>query len=205
MKTLTTIFLCLAFAAAGCGSKGASTLEFSTNKLAETSTSTSQRAESTARKPAASEGSASKPTEPSAVTNKSAESLPVQSAAEATARSKPDVQVPEGPPPMKKLIVNDLIEGSGAAAEEGDELALHYVVVRYSTGKLWSWDHGKRYTFELGANTVFPGWEIGLAGMKAGGRRKLIVPPDLVWRGGAPPGVGPGAALVYVVDLLAVN
>jgi peptidylprolyl isomerase len=128
--------------------------------------------------------------------------------AEAAERTRPAVPVPPGPPP-KALVVEDLIEGTGRPAKDGDVLTVEYVSVHYFNGRQWSgsWEPDKPpFTFELGAKTVLPGWEKGLVGMKAGGRRKLVIPSDLVYpAGSAPPGVGPEGTLVYEVDLLAVR
>jgi peptidylprolyl isomerase len=133
--------------------------------------------------------------------------MPVQSTVAAARRKKPAVVPPDGPPP-KRLVVKDLIVGKGPTVEKGDELTVEYLSVKYLTGKQWSgsWDPSKPpFVFELGAREVLPGWEKGLLGMKAGGRRELVVPPDLVFPSGAPPGAGPEETLVYNVDLLRVE
>jgi peptidylprolyl isomerase len=112
-------------------------------------------------------------------------------------RPKPKVQVPNGPPP-EKLVIEDLAEGSGAAAKAGDELYVHYVGVNYRTGEEFedAWDPIRPFEFGLGAGEVIQGWEKGLKGMKVGGRRELIVPPNLAYN---------KDTLIYVVDLLATN
>jgi peptidylprolyl isomerase len=145
-----------------------------------------------------------KPTEP-ARQSEPAKPIPVQSGAEALKRPKATVSIPDKPLP-KKLVVWDLIEGSGPVAKKGDELTLRYVGRYYESGKFWSWNHGKRFTVHLGAGEVLLGWDEGLLGMRVGGRRKLIVPPRYVWpRGAAPPNAGPEDALIYVVDLLEIG
>lgn len=117
---------------------------------------------------------------------------------------EPEVSVPKGPPP-KRLVVNDLKAGSGEGAKNGDVLTIQYVAVRYVNGERFesSWE-GKRKPFglELGAGDVSPGWERGLQGMRVGGRRELTVPTQLTSRFGVPPGTGPEATLLYVIDLL---
>lgn len=68
--------------------------------------------------------------------------------------------------------------------------------------------HGRHdpFPFSLGAGQVIPGWDEGVVGMKVGGRRELIIPPDLAYgKRGAPPAIGPDATLVSVIDLLAVQ
>lgn len=122
-------------------------------------------------------------------------------------KTKPKVTVPKGAPP-KKLEVKDLEEGSGATAKAGDAATVNYVGVNYKTGKEFdaSWDRGEPFTFTLGAGEVIPGWDQGVAGMKVGGRRELIIPPGLGYgSAGAPPAIPPNETLVFVVDLEAVE
>lgn len=122
-------------------------------------------------------------------------------------RTEPEVSVPDGPPP-DKLIAEDLIEGEGVAAKEGDVLSVQFVVHRYIDGEFIesSWGWGKPFTFELGSGESILGWEKNLPGMKVGGRRHLVVPGQL----SAPNGISPFAnpeelALVYVIDLIKVK
>jgi peptidylprolyl isomerase len=122
-------------------------------------------------------------------------------------KTKPKVEVPKGAPP-KKLEVKDLEEGTGAAAKAGDAVSVNYVGVDYKTGKEFdaSWDRGEPFTFTLGAGEVIPGWDQGVAGMKVGGRRELIIPPSLGYgSAGAPPAIPPNETLVFVVDLEAIE
>jgi peptidylprolyl isomerase len=116
---------------------------------------------------------------------------------------KPVVKVPAGSAPTK-LVVKDLITGSGPAAKPGDQLTVQYVGVNYKGGKQFdaSWDHGQPFPFQLGAGMVIPGWDRGLVGMRVGGRRELIVPPSLGYGPqGQPPVIKPNETLVFVVDL----
>jgi len=119
--------------------------------------------------------------------------------AKSLGKTKPKVEVPKGPPP-KKLTIKDLETGKGPSAKAGDELTVEYVGVDYKTGKQFdaSWDRGEPFSFELGSGGVIPGWEQGMEGMKVGGRRELIIPPELAY--------GPEkGTLVFVVDLLAIE
>jgi peptidylprolyl isomerase len=133
-------------------------------------------------------------------------------AAEATSESsapkaKPKVTVPTGAPP-KKLEVKELEEGSGAEAKSGDEVTVQYVGVNYKNGKEFdsSWSRNEPFSFTLGAGEVIPGWDQGVEGMKVGGRRELIIPPELAYgETGAPPAIGPNETLVFVIDLLKVS
>jgi len=125
----------------------------------------------------------------------------------AKTKTKPKVTVPKGAPPQK-LEVKDLEEGNGAGAKAGDAVTVNYVGVNYKTGKEFdaSWDRGEPFTFTLGAGEVIPGWDQGVAGMKVGGRRELIIPPSLGYgSAGAPPAIPPNETLVFVVDLEAVE
>ena len=117
-------------------------------------------------------------------------------------RSKPKIRIPNGPAPTK-LEVDDLIEGKGRAAKAGDTLSVNYVGVSYSSGKEFDTSFGKQpLEFPLGAGQVIRGWDEGVAGMRPGGRRVLVIPPDMAYGpDGAPPAIGPNETLVFVVDL----
>jgi peptidylprolyl isomerase len=134
-------------------------------------------------------------------------STTAEAAAEAPELAKPEVQVPEGKPPTE-LQIEDLTEGGGDEAKAGDEVSVHYVGVNYKSGKQFdaSWDRGESFSFELGAGMVIPGWDQGVEGMKVGGRRELIVPPELGYGStGSPPDIPPNETLVFVIDLLEVR
>jgi peptidylprolyl isomerase len=125
-------------------------------------------------------------------------------AAEAT---KPTVEVPDGPPP-EELETSDVTEGGGAEAATGDTVTVEYVGVSYSSGEEFdsSWERPEPFSFQLGAGEVIPGWDQGIVGMKVGGRRQLVIPPDLAYgKQGSPPAIGPDETLVFVVDLVDVG
>jgi FKBP-type peptidyl-prolyl cis-trans isomerase len=120
---------------------------------------------------------------------------------------KPTVDVPEGPAPTE-LVVKDLKTGDGAEAKSGDQVSVQYVGVLYDGGKEFdsSWDHGQPFSFQLGSGQVIPGWDQGVAGMKVGGRRELIIPPELAYgKQGQPPTIPGSATLVFVIDLVSVG
>ncbi len=128
-------------------------------------------------------------------------------AAAAPRRREPHLAAPDRPPP-KNLVVRDLIEGTGATAEPGDELTVEYVGIHYDGAPYTnSWKRSKPFRFRLGSGTYFvnPGWEKGIPGMRVGGRRELIVPPKLLQKGGAAPGSRPSDALIYAIDLEAIE
>jgi peptidylprolyl isomerase len=120
--------------------------------------------------------------------------------------TEPTITVPPGSPPTQ-LEVKDLIVGTGAEAQPGDQLTVQYVGVAYSSKQIFdsSWSRGQSFQFQLGGN-VITGWNEGIAGMKVGGRRELIIPPNLAY-GDQSPGNGIAAddTLIFIVDLLKVN
>jgi peptidylprolyl isomerase len=128
------------------------------------------------------------------------------SKAEASKIKKPKVTVPSGPPP-KKLVEKDLKTGKGPTAEAGDEVTVQYVGVDYKTGKEFdsSWSRNEPFSFNLGAGEVIAGWDQGIEGMKLGGRRELIIPPELAYGSQEAGSIKPNSTLVFVVDLLAVK
>ena len=108
----------------------------------------------------------------------------------------------------RKLEIEDIVEGDGDEAVAGRIVEVHYVGVSWKTGKQFdaSWDRGDTFKFGLGKGQVIRGWDQGVAGMKVGGRRMLIIPPDLGYGpNGSPPVIKPNETLVFVVDLLAVQ
>ena len=122
-------------------------------------------------------------------------------------KTQPQVEVPQGAPP-KKVVTKELEEGSGQAAKAGDQVTVQYVGVNYKSGKEFdaSWDRGEPFTFTLGVHEVISGWDIGIEGMKVGGRRELIIPPNHAYGStGSPPAIPPNETLVFVVDLEAIN
>ncbi|RJL34466.1 FKBP-type peptidyl-prolyl cis-trans isomerase [Bailinhaonella thermotolerans] len=123
------------------------------------------------------------------------------------ALEKPEIDFPEGAPPADLEIV-DITVGSGEEATPGHPVTVHYVGVAFSTGEEFdaSWNRGEPFTFPLGAGRVIQGWDLGVAGMKVGGRRRLTIPPHLGYGNrGAGRAIKPGETLIFVVDLLGVG
>jgi peptidylprolyl isomerase len=121
--------------------------------------------------------------------------------------SKPEVPTPTGEPPTE-LETHDVVVGSGAAAKPGDHVTVHYVGVSFKNGKQFdsSWDRMQTFDFPLGAQRVIQGWDFGVTGMREGGRRTLIIPPELAYGSrGAGGAIGPNETLVFVVDLVKVG
>jgi peptidylprolyl isomerase len=118
--------------------------------------------------------------------------------------AKPQISKPAGEPPAE-LQKTDVVEGKGKPAKPGDLVSVQYVGNSWSTGTQFdaSWDRGGQpFQFPLGAGQVIAGWDQGVAGMKRGGRRLLVIPPDLGYGAQSPtPDIAPNETLIFVVDL----
>ena len=121
---------------------------------------------------------------------------------------------PTKPPAKEKVVTTasglkyvDLKVGEGAEAKTGKSVMVDYVGTLVDGTKFdSSYDRRAPFPFKIGAGKVIQGWEEGIAGMQVGGKRKLIIPPDLGYgEPGAPPRIPPNATLVFEVELLAVQ
>ena len=115
----------------------------------------------------------------------------------------PTIGAPSGDAPTT-LITKDIITGTGAEALPTSTMTVHYTLMTWSNGALIesSWTSGSPATFPL--SNVIVGWQQGIPGMKVGGRRLLVIPPDLGYgaQGGGP--IGPNETLIFVVDAIGV-
>lgn len=119
--------------------------------------------------------------------------------------AKPTISKPEGAAPTT-LVTKDIIDGTGLAAVATSTMTVHYTLLTWSQGEVVqsSWDSGSPATFPL-AN-VIAGWQQGIPGMKVGGRRLLVIPPDLGYGAkGAGDAIGPNETLVFVVDVVGIS
>jgi peptidylprolyl isomerase len=125
--------------------------------------------------------------------------LPVVSA---NAGEAPTITAPKGAAP-KELTKSDVIVGTGAEVLPTSTLTVHYTLMAWSTGKIIesSWS-GQPATFPL-ANVV-EGWQKGLPGAKVGGRRLLILPPEMGYGAAGAGPIGPNETLIFVVDIIGV-
>jgi peptidylprolyl isomerase len=121
-----------------------------------------------------------------------------------TDRTKPEVEFHQEPEPTE-LVIRDIEVGTGAEAEPGATVDVHYLGVDYESGEEFdsSWSRGESITFPLSG--LIKGWQEGIPGMKVGGRRELICPPAMAY---GPAGGGhrlSGRTLIFVIDLLGVR
>lgn len=106
------------------------------------------------------------------------------------------------------IKIEDVKEGSGQPVKADDTVSVHYVGTLVENGKKFdsSYDRNEPFTFQLGSGQVIEGWEKGLVGMKPGGKRVLIIPPDKAYgKDGSPPVIPPNAALKFEVELVEVQ
>ncbi len=118
--------------------------------------------------------------------------------------TQPKVTAPSGAAPTT-LVTREIIKGTGPEAKAGQSVTVNYVGVLYHGGKEFdaSWKRKEPFTFTLAKGQVIKGWDQGVAGMKVGGRRELVIPAELAYgKNGSPPTIPPNAPLVFVVDLL---
>ena len=115
------------------------------------------------------------------------------------------IEMPSG------LKYTDTKTGDGAAAAAGNKVSVHYTGWLYNNGAKGtkfdsSVDRGQPFQFTLGAHQVIAGWDEGVAGMKVGGKRTLIIPPELGYGArGAGGVIPPNATLMFDVELLGVQ
>lgn len=105
----------------------------------------------------------------------------------------------------KTTTTKDIVVGTGPAAKEGDNLVAKYLGVNYETGEVFdaSWKNGCDNTFEFAiGGDVIPGFSKGATGMKAGGRRLIVIPPD---DGYGNQGPVPGGTIAFIIDVVKIN
>ncbi|MFT4050134.1 MAG: FKBP-type peptidyl-prolyl cis-trans isomerase [Solirubrobacterales bacterium] len=181
--TLLITILALAAFAAGCGSKGASVSDV--GNVASTAT------DSTGSTDESSDDSSSGKT--------------VQPKVSGSLGSKPKISDASGEPPSD-MVIKDIKKGSGKAAKDGDEVTVNYVGHNWSNNQEFDTSWGKEaFSFKLGEGQVIAGWDEGVKGMKVGGRRLLIIPPDKGYGAQSQGSIPANETLIFVVDLKKVS
>ncbi|NNM82540.1 MAG: FKBP-type peptidyl-prolyl cis-trans isomerase [Burkholderiales bacterium] len=107
----------------------------------------------------------------------------------------------------EELIIEDIAVGEGAEAAAGNKVTVHYTGWLENGRKFdSSVDRGDPFVFPLGEGRVIKGWDLGVAGMKVGGKRKLTIPPHLGYGArGAGGVIPPNATLIFEVELLGLK
>ena len=128
--------------------------------------------------------------------------------ATATGTASAKVTAPVAPPvsTASGLKYIDMVVGTGATPKVGDTVMVHYTG-RFTNGKIFDTSVGKQpFQFVLGRGQVIKGWDEGVGSMKVGGKRKLIIPPNLAYGAQGYPGViPPNSTLTFVVELLKIK
>jgi FKBP-type peptidyl-prolyl cis-trans isomerase FkpA len=121
-----------------------------------------------------------------------------------------DSSSPSAPtPPSAAFSQTDLREGTGATATQGRSVMVSYTGWLYDPtrpeSKGTQFDSSSMFSFVLGVGNVIRGWDLGVVGMRVGGQRRLIIPPDLAYGSAARTGIPANSTLVFDVMLLNVN
>jgi FKBP-type peptidyl-prolyl cis-trans isomerase FkpA len=131
-----------------------------------------------------------------------------------TACSRPSLPPTAAEDRVATLVATDLVAGQGAEATPGSRVSVHYAGWLYDHTRPdqkgvefdGSRKHGSPFSFTLGARQVIPGWDQGVAGMRVGGQRRLVIPSYLAYGDSGAGGViPPGATLVFDVELMDVK
>lgn len=107
---------------------------------------------------------------------------------------------------LTKLIIDDIRVGSGREARLGDTVVLDYIGstqdgIQFDN----SYVRGEPFTFKIGSGQVIDGWERGITGMRAGGQRILVIPPELAYGNRQVGPIPPGSSLVFAIELLEIK
>ena len=107
---------------------------------------------------------------------------------------------------LKKIVIDDILVGAGAEVKEGDEVVVHYIGTLQSGEEFDnSRKRGEPFSFTIGEGRVIAGWEQGLVGMKVGGQRILVIPPDLAYGAQEIGPIPPNSTLVFAIELLEIK
>lgn len=107
---------------------------------------------------------------------------------------------------VSKLVIEDVSPGSGDEVEEGDVVVVNYVG-KLQNGQEFdnSIKRGEPFTFKVGQGKVISGWETGVIGMRAGGQRVLVIPPEMAYGDKRVGPIPPNSTLLFVIELLEIK
>lgn len=107
---------------------------------------------------------------------------------------------------IKKLVIDDILVGTGDEVVEGDTVVVHYIGTLQNGQEFDNSNkRGEPFSFTVGEGRVIKGWEQGLVGMKVGGKRILVIPPDLAYGQNAIGPIPPNSTLVFAIELLEIK
>ncbi|KAJ8678936.1 hypothetical protein QAD02_014723 [Eretmocerus hayati] len=120
---------------------------------------------------------------------------------EKTEQQQPKKRLAEG-----GVQVEDIREGNGPVAKSGKFVTVYYIGKLKSGKKFDQTTHGEGFKFRLGKGEVIKGWDVGIAGMKVGGKRRIVIPPQMGYGSkGSPPVIPPNSQLHFEVELRGVH
>lgn len=184
--TLLITMLALAAFVVGCGGSGASLSDVNSEAAPTAETSDSGATEETSD-------------------DEKSGGKTVQPKVSGSLDKKPELTDASGDPPTE-LIEKDIKVGSGPAAKSGDDVTVNYVGQNWSNNEEFDTSWGKdAFEFKLGEGGVIKGWDEGVVGMKKGGRRLLIIPPELGYGAQGQGSIPANETLVFVVDLVKIG
>jgi peptidylprolyl isomerase len=118
----------------------------------------------------------------------------------------PTVTLPKNCTTPTKLLSKDIVPGTGTAVARGDTISADYQLTTWSNDQMVQQSFGSQpFSAPIGVGQVIPGWDTGLIGQKAGGRRLLVIPPSLGYGNTAQDGIKANETLVFVIDVHSVT
>lgn len=107
---------------------------------------------------------------------------------------------------LKEIKITDETVGTGQEAKNGDTVTVNYVGTLENGTKFdSSYDRNQPFSFTIGAGQVIKGWDLGVVGMKVGGKRKLVIPPDLGYGNQAQGSIPANSTLIFEIELVSIK